>query len=60
MLLTLGIILIVLMVVVGGDRGVGSVLALVANMVIMFFAIKLISMGVNPYVIVLLASLLFL
>lgn len=60
MLLALGIILVVLMVVVGGDRGVGSVLALVANMVIMFFAIKLISMGVNPYVIVLLASLLFL
>lgn len=60
MLLTLGIILVVLMVVVGGDRGVGSVLALIANMAIMFFAIKLISMGVNPYLIVFLASLLFL
>lgn len=59
MLLTLGIILVVLMVVVGGDRGVGSVLALIANMAIMFFAIKLISMGVNPYLIVFLASLLF-
>lgn len=59
MLLTLAIILFILMLVVGGDRGVGSFLALVGNMIIMFFAIKLITMGVNPYLIVFLASLLF-
>lgn len=59
MLITLGIILFVLMLIVGGDRGVGSFLALAANMVIMFFAIKLIAIGVNPYLIVFLASFLF-
>lgn len=58
MLIALGILLLVLMVAVGGDRGFGSFLALLMNILVMFVALKLISYGINPYVVVIAASLL--
>lgn len=59
MLIALGIIFIVLLFIVGGDRGVGTLLALVFNVGILLLAIKLITYGINPFLVVIPASLLF-
>lgn len=48
MLIILGLILISLIVIVGGDRGVVSLIALVGNLLLLSFAIWLMAAGV-PY-----------
>ena len=46
MLIILGLILISLIVIVGGDRGVVSLIALVGNLLLLSFAIWLMAAGV--------------
>lgn len=46
MLIILGLILISLIVIVGGDRGVVSLIALVGNLLLLSFAIWLMATGV--------------
>ena len=46
MLITLGLILLILIMVVGGDRGVVSLIALCGNLLILSLAIWLMASGV--------------
>ena len=46
MLITLGLILLILIMVVGGDRGVVSLIALCGNLLILSLAIRLMASGV--------------
>ena len=46
MLITLGLILLILIMVVGGDRGVVSLIALCGNLLILSLAILLMASGV--------------
>lgn len=54
MILVLGIILLVLMVIVGGDRGAKSFIALIGNIVTLILGIYLIVSGLNPILVTIL------
>ena len=48
MIVLLTIVLLILMILVGGDRGAKSFIALACNVLLLVMAVFIISHGVNP------------
>ena len=59
MILILGIILLVLMILIGGDRGAKSFIALICNIFALVIGIYLIILGINPIIITILGVIIF-
>ena len=56
MIAILAIILFVLMLVVGGERGATSIMALAGNIIVLAFTIILLASGYSPFLILFLAT----
>ena len=59
MALILGIILIILMIAIGKERGVAGVFVLIGNMILLWFCIKLIADGCPIFFILFMISIIF-
>ena len=59
MILFLSILLLVLMMIVGGDRGAKSFVSLVCNVVILILGVFLITKGINPILITVIGTIVF-
>ncbi len=59
MLIILSLILFVLLVIVGDERGVASAFTLIGNIIVMIACVYMISAGANVYVITFLCSMVF-
>lgn len=57
MIIILAVVFVVLLIAVGGDRGVVSLVTLVGNILTFLFSIYLMAAGINPIVITLIACL---
>ena len=55
----LAIVLLVLMILIGGDRGAKSFIALVCNIIALILGIYLIILGVNPILVTILGTVVF-
>lgn len=59
MILMLAVILLVLMIVIGGDRGAKSFIALICNIFALVVGIYLIIIGINPIIVTILGVMIF-
>ena len=59
MILILAIVLLVLMILIGGDRGAKSFIALMCNMLALVIGLYLIILGINPLIITILGIIVF-
>lgn len=59
MILFLAIVLLILMILVGGDRGAKSFIALVCNIFALIAGVYLIVLGVNPILVAILGTIVF-
>ena len=57
MILILAIVLLVLMILIGGDRGAKSFIALVCNIFALVIGLYLIILGINPIIVTILCNL---
>ena len=59
MILILAIVLLVLMILIGGDRGAKSFIALVCNIFALVIGLYLIILGINPIIVTILGVIVF-
>lgn len=59
MILILAIVLLVLMILIGGDRGAKSFIALVCNIFALVIGLYIIILGINPIIVTILAVIVF-
>ena len=59
MILILAVVLLILMILIGGDRGAKSFIALVCNIIALISGIYLIISGVNPILVTILGTIVF-
>lgn len=59
MVLLLAIVLLILMILIGGDRGAKSFIALICNIFALIAGIYLIILGVNPIIVTILGTIVF-
>ena len=59
MIVLLTIVLLMLMILVGGDRGAKSFIALACNVLLLVMAVFIISHGVNPVLVTIIGTIIF-
>lgn len=59
MVLLLAIVLLILMILIGGDRGAKSFIALICNIFALIVGVHLIILGVNPIIVTILGTIVF-